>query len=157
MVLSADGFLDKRLGHRLAVNQNCVVVLHRELRGRARLVDADANVLLDLLGDAAVDLRSAIAVALETLGSGHADLVKDLEDDAAIPEDLLEGKVVHADGLAKLDVSDWVDEGVSLDSGGGESGNALALSIGKPSEKNEMRKSQTGQLSMSVDVVERHQ
>jgi hypothetical protein len=104
VVLSANRLLDERLGHRLAVDEDGVVVDHGELGSRTRLVNANSETVLDLVGDTLVELRSSVTVALETSRSGDTDLVEDLEDDAAVPEDLLEREVVDADGLAELDV-----------------------------------------------------
>lgn len=107
MVLATDGLLDERLVHRLAVNYNRVIPLHRELGHLPRLVDANPKALLDLVGDALVDLRPAVAVAFKALRGRDADLVEHLKDDTAVPEDLLKRKVVDADGLPKIHESDW--------------------------------------------------
>lgn len=106
MILATDGLLDEGLVHLLAVNADCVVAIHREVGRRPRLVDADAQALLDLVGDALVQLRATIAVALEPSRRRDADLVEDLEDDPAVPEDLLEREVVDADRSPQLDVRD---------------------------------------------------
>lgn len=106
VILARDRLLDERLAHRVAIHFDRVVVQQRKLGSRSRLVDADAQTLLNLVSDRLVELRTAVAVALEALWRGHTDLVEDLEDDAAVPEDFLERQIVYANGLAQLDVRD---------------------------------------------------
>ena len=115
MVLATDRLLHERLVHLLAVDHDRVVVFHRKVGSRSRLVDAHAETLLDLVRDALVELRTAVAVALQASRCRDANLVEDLQDDSAVPEDLLQREIVHADRLSELDIRDCEGSDVSKD------------------------------------------
>lgn len=108
MVLATDRLLHERLVHLLAVDHDRVVVFHRKVGSRSRLVDAHAETLLDLVRDALVKLRTTVSVAFEASGCRDANLVEDLQHDSAVPEDFLQREIVHADRLPELDIRDCV-------------------------------------------------
>lgn len=112
MVLAADGLLDKGLLEDLAADDDGIVVLADDNVGIGPVGgELEAGIGLEEGAELGADVGAAVARDGEAAGSGDAKVVEDGEDAAAVPEELLEGEIVDADGGAEFDVVDGLGEG----------------------------------------------
>lgn len=113
VVLARDWLLDKGLGDDLVPDLDRVLVNDLELGHRA-VPQHRHPAEFELLVHPSIEVGSSISIHGESSGRGNVDLLQDLEDETAVPEDGLEVYLVHTEGCAQLDILDRLVEREAL-------------------------------------------
>lgn len=119
VVLAADRLLDKGLGDDPVPDLDRVLVNDLELGHRA-VPQHRHPAEFELLVHPSIEVGSSISIHGKSSGRGDVDLLQDLEDETAVPEDGLEVHLVHTEGCTQLDILDRLLEREALGEEGDE-------------------------------------